>query len=155
MKHKMEKKIKFDTVRKEWNKDEEKWYFSVVDIVSLVTESSNPRNYWKVLKNRLKKRNYQLVTDCNQLKLEASDGKFYLTDVGNVDFITQIVKLLDPQNTLVFKAWALSLNRPKEVNISPVPKTPMKNEMYIKNKETSYPQVKYNLSNLIKKSKLE
>jgi hypothetical protein len=145
----------FGTIRKEWNKNEEKWYFSVVDIVGIVTESSNPRNYWKVLKNRLKKRDNQLVTECNQLKLKASDGKFYLTDVGTVDTITEIIKLLDPQNTLVFKAWALALNRPKEVNTSPIAKVSMKNEMYIKNKDKNYPQVKYNLSNLIKKTKPE
>lgn len=152
---KMEKKIKFDNIRKEWNKSKEKWYFSIVDIVSVATQSSNPRNYWKVLKNRLKKGNNKLVTECNQLKFVASDGKFYLTDVGDIDTISKIFKLLDPQNILTFKAWALSLSKPKEINIPLRPKTPMKNEMSIINKETSYPQVKYNLLNLINKTKKE
>ncbi|MFA7285700.1 MAG: hypothetical protein WC011_02540 [Candidatus Paceibacterota bacterium] len=151
----MEKKIKFDTIRKEWNKNEGKWYFSIVDIVAIVTSSSNPRNYWKVYKNRLKKRQNQLVTECNQLKFIASDGKFYLTDVANVDTITSILKLLDPKNTLTFKAWALSLSKPKEENKFPALKKQMNAEIYIKEKDKSYPQVKYNLLNLIKKSKPE
>lgn len=151
----MEKKIKFDTIRKEWNKNEGKWYFSIVDIIALVTSSSNPRNYWKVYKNRLKNGQNQLVTECNQLKLEALDGKFYLTDVGNVDTITSILKLVDPKNTLTFKAWALSLSKPKEENKVPALKKHMNTEMYINKKDTSYPQVKYNLLNLIKKTKQE
>jgi len=145
-------KIKFDTVRKKWDKIEGKWYFSVIDIVGIVTESSNPRNYWKVLKNRLKNTQNQLVTKCNQLKLEASDGKFYLTDVGNIDTITGIIKFLSPQNALTFKAWALNLSRPKEITITVFPKRKIGNEISSKDKEESYPQVTYKLSNLINKN---
>lgn len=147
-------KKEFDNIRKQWNKDEEKWYFSVVDVVGIVTGSSNPRTYWKVFKNRLNKRGNQLVTECNQLKLEASDGRFYLTDVGKIDTITKIINLLSPQNSLTFKAWALALKRPKEIEIRIINKKSIGNEIYFKDKEESYPQVKYNLSNLInKKSK--
>lgn len=61
-------------VRSLWNEEEEKWYFSIVDVVGILSESPNPNNYWKVLKNRLKKEGSQLVTDCNQLKMVSSDG---------------------------------------------------------------------------------
>ena len=146
-------KIKFDTIRKKWIGIEEKWYFSVVDVIGLITTSSNPRNYWKVLKNRLKIKENKLVTECNQLKLEAPDGKFYLTDVGNVNTIGKIVDLISPQNTLPFKAWAMNLTRPKEIEIKIINKKSIGNEIYFKNKEGSYPQVKYNLLNLMNKNK--
>ena len=64
-------------VRSLWDPEKEEWFFSVVDVVAVLTDSANPNNYWKVLKNRLKKEGSQLVTDCNQLKMPSSDGKFY------------------------------------------------------------------------------
>ena len=66
-------------VRTIWDNETEEWYFSVVDIVEVLTDSVNPNNYWKVLKNRLKKEGSQLVTICNQLKMPSSDGKKYKT----------------------------------------------------------------------------
>ncbi len=72
-------------IRTHWNEDQEKWYFSIVDVVGVLTESENPNNYWKVLKNRLKKEGSELVTNCNQLKMESSDGKFYKTDVADTE----------------------------------------------------------------------
>lgn len=63
-------------IRSAWNGDEEKWYFSIVDIIGVLSESENPNNYWKVLKNRLKKEGSELVTNCNQLKMVSTDGKF-------------------------------------------------------------------------------
>lgn len=59
----------------------EEWYFSVVDVVAVLTESPNPRKYWSVLKTRLKNEGSELATNCSQLKLQASDGKYYKTDV--------------------------------------------------------------------------
>jgi hypothetical protein len=61
-------------VRSVWDADVEKWYFSIVDVVGILTESENPNNYWKVLKNRLKKEGSQLVTNCNQLKMQSKDN---------------------------------------------------------------------------------
>jgi hypothetical protein len=63
-------------IRAIWNDEEEKWYFSVVDIVGVLSESQNANYYWKVLKNRLLKEGSQLVTFCNQLKMRSSDGKY-------------------------------------------------------------------------------
>ena len=69
-------------VRCHWDDEKETWYFSIVDVVGVLTDSENPNNYWKVLKNRLKKEGSELVTNCNQLKMVSSDGKFYKTDVN-------------------------------------------------------------------------
>ncbi len=69
------------TIRTVWDKEDEKYYISVVDIVGVLSESENPRNYWKVLKHRLKKEGNESVTNCNQLKLRSSDGKSYKTDL--------------------------------------------------------------------------
>lgn len=74
----MQNKIKLfnnKTVRTVWDADKEQWYFSVVDIVAILTDSENPRNYWKVLKNRLSAEGSEVVTNCNQLKMQAPDGK--------------------------------------------------------------------------------
>ncbi|GHU76086.1 hypothetical protein FACS189461_3220 [Spirochaetia bacterium] len=78
----------FDTkkVRTLWNEDEEEWYFSIVDVVAVLTDQAShagARNYWKVLKNRLKSEGNETVTNCNQLKMPAPDGKMRLTDVAN------------------------------------------------------------------------
>ena len=64
-------------IRSVWDDKDEKWYFSIVDVVGVLTESPNPNNYWKVLKHRLVKEGSELVTDCNQLKMQSSDGKYY------------------------------------------------------------------------------
>jgi hypothetical protein len=67
-------------VRSLWDQDKEAWFFSIVDVVSVLTDSPNPRTYWSVLKNRLKKEGSELATNCSQLKMQASDGKMRLTD---------------------------------------------------------------------------
>ena len=69
-------------VRSQWNEEQEKWYFSIVDVIAILTESPNPRKYWSVLKTRLKAEGSQLATNCSQLKMKSSDGKFYKTDVA-------------------------------------------------------------------------
>ena len=69
-------------VRSQWNVEQEKWYFSIVDVIAILTESPNPRKYWSVLKTRLKAEGSQLATNCSQLKMKSADGKFYKTDVA-------------------------------------------------------------------------
>ncbi len=84
-------------IRRQFDKERGKWYFSVVDIIALTTSSKNPQNYWKVLKNRFKKGSPELVTlinKCNQLKMKARDGKYYLTDAADVETLTAIIKLI-------------------------------------------------------------
>ena len=67
------------------------WWFSVVDVVGVLTESVDPRKYWSVLKTRLKKEGNELTTNCSQLKMQSSDGKMYLTDLSNTECIFRIV----------------------------------------------------------------
>ncbi len=107
----MENKIKIfenKQVRTAWNADEEEWYFSVVDVVSVLTDSADPNNYWKVLKNRLKKEGSELVTNCNRLKLRSpKDGKTYNTDVLDT-------KAMD--ETLEYARKAETLQKEKDKN---------------------------------------
>lgn len=105
----MENKIKIfenKQVRTAWNADEEEWYFSVVDVVAVLTDSANPNNYWKVLKNRLKKEGSELVTNCNRLKLRSpKDGKTYNTDVLDTKGVLRLVQSIPSPKAEPFKMW--------------------------------------------------
>ena len=92
-------------IRTAWDEEKEEWYFSVVDIVSVLTESVNPNNYWKVLKNRLKKEGSQLVTSCNQLKMLSSDGKKYKTDCMNIEQVFRLIQSIPSPKAEPFKLW--------------------------------------------------
>ena len=78
-------------VRTVWDDEQEKWYFSIADVCGVLTDSPNPRNYWKVLKHRLIKEGNQTVTNCNQLKLRADDGKMRMTDVADTELFNKKV----------------------------------------------------------------
>ena len=92
-------------VRAVWDEDQNKWWFSAVDIVAAITESPNPRKYWSVLKTRLKKAGNELTTKCSQLKMNAADGKKYATDCFSQDDITELVKLIPSKKTADFLDW--------------------------------------------------
>lgn len=95
-------------IRTQWNADEEDWYFSVVDVVEVLTGSKDyqtARNYWKVLKNRLNKEGSELVTNCNRLKLQSADGKFYMQDVLNTKGILRLVQSIPSKKAEPFKMW--------------------------------------------------
>ncbi len=92
-------------VRSEWNEQEQKWYFSIVDVIGILTESPNPRNYWKVLKHRLLKEGNESVTNCNQLKMQSADGKFYLTDVADTKQLLRLIQSIPSPKAEPFKAW--------------------------------------------------
>lgn len=92
-------------VRTVWDDAEEKWYFSIVDAVAVLTDSPDPRNYWKVLKHRLKKEGNQSVTDCNQLKLPSSDGKYYKTDVADTEQLFRLIQSIPSPKAEPFKLW--------------------------------------------------
>ncbi|MCY7328746.1 MAG: hypothetical protein LH618_09375 [Saprospiraceae bacterium] len=72
-------------VRSLWDAEQEQWYISIIDVIAVLTESPNPRKYWSVLKTRLKAEGSQLATNCSQLKMQSSDGKFYKTDVADTE----------------------------------------------------------------------
>lgn len=105
----MENKIKvFENkqVRTSWNTEEEEWYFSVVDIVAVLTDSEDPNNYWKVLKNRLKKEGSELVTNCNRLKMRShKDGKMYYTDCLDTKGVLRLVQSIPSPQAEPFKMW--------------------------------------------------
>lgn len=104
----MENKIKIfenKQVRTAWNADEEEWYFSVVDVVAVLTDSANPRKYWSVLKTRLKAEGSELTTNCSQLKLQAADGKYYKTDCLDTKGVLRLVQSIPSPKAEPFKMW--------------------------------------------------
>ena len=108
-------------IRTAWNEEKEEWYFSVVDVVGVLTDSPNPNNYWKVLKKRLKDEGNQSVTSCNQLKLKSpKDGKRYLTDVANTEQLLRIIQSIPSPKAEPFKLWLAEVGRERiEETIDP------------------------------------
>ena len=92
-------------IRTIWDDKEEKWYFSIVDVVAVLTDSENPQTYWRVLKNRLKKEGNQTVTNCNALKLRAADGKMRLTDVADTEQLFRIIQSIPSPKAEPIKQW--------------------------------------------------
>lgn len=101
------------TIRTIWNKDEEKYYISVIDIVNALMENNyqESRNYWKVLKHRLKKEGNETVTSCNQLKLKAQDGKYRSTDVVDIEGMFRIIESIPSPNAEPMKLWLARLGK--------------------------------------------
>lgn len=95
-------------VRAAWDYDCNRWLFSVVDVIAVLTDSKNPRNYWKVLKHRLTKAGNELVTNCNQLKLVASDGKRYLTDCLPQDELLRLIESVPSKHASAFARWLIT-----------------------------------------------
>ena len=102
--------MKFENkqVRSHWDAEEEKWYFSIVDVIAVLTDSPNyqtARNYWKVLKNRLNKEGNETVTNCNQLKMRAADGKMRMTDVADTEQLLRLIQSVPSPKAEPFKQW--------------------------------------------------
>ena len=102
-------------IRTAWVEDEEEWYFSIVDVIGALTEQpgiDGARNYWKVLKNRLKEEGSQLVTNCNQLKMKSpKDGKRYNTDVANTEQLLRLIQSIPSKKAEPFKLWLAQVGR--------------------------------------------
>ena len=98
-------------VRTVWNQDEEKYYISVIDIVSVLTESSDGRKYWNKLKQRLKEEGNETVTNCHQLKLMAQDGKMRLTDVVDIEGMFRIIESIPSKKAGPIKLWLAHLGK--------------------------------------------
>ena len=95
-------------VRTVWDEEQGKWYFAIVDVVAVLTEQDDyqlSRNYWKVLKNRLKNEGNETVTNCNQLKLQAADGKMRLTDVADTEQLFRLIQSIPSPKAEPFKIW--------------------------------------------------
>lgn len=92
-------------VRTVWDDETEEWFFSIVDVVAILTDSPNPSNYWKVLKHRLRKEGNDSVTNCNQLKLPSTDGKYYKTDVATTEQLFRLIQSIPSPKAEPFKLW--------------------------------------------------
>lgn len=92
-------------VRSVWDAELEVWFFSIVDVVGILTDSPNARKYWSVLKTRLKKEGSQLATDCSQLKMQSADGKYYLTDVADTEQLLRLIQSIPSPKAEPFKQW--------------------------------------------------
>ena len=98
-----------ETIRTVWDKESEKYYISVVDIVRALTDSKDPRHYWNVLKGRLKTEGNETVTNCDQLKLKAQDGKYRMTDVVDIENMFRIIESIPNKNAEPIKQWLAKL----------------------------------------------
>lgn len=98
-------------IRRTWDEERKRWYFSVVDIIEILTESTNPRKYWSVLKTRLKKEGSEVATNCSQLKLIAPDGKKYLTDVADTETILRLIQSVPSPKAEPLKLWLAQVGK--------------------------------------------
>jgi BRO family, N-terminal domain len=92
-------------IRSAWNEEEEKYYFAIVDVIAVLTESPNPQVYWRVMKMRLKDEGNETVTNCNGLKMEAPDGKMRLTDVADTEQLLRLIQSIPSPKAEPFKGW--------------------------------------------------
>ena len=90
-------------IRTAWDEEKEEWYFSIVDVVAVLTDSPNPQTYWRVLKKRLKDEENETVTSCNTLKMTAADGKRRLTDVADTEQLLRIIQSIPSPKAEPFK----------------------------------------------------
>ena len=109
--HLINKLFNNETIRIVWDKEEEKYYVSVVDVVAVLTRSKNPRHYWNVLKSRLKDEGNETVTNCDQLKLKAQDGKYRMTDVVDIEGMFRIIESIPSKNAEPIKQWLARLGK--------------------------------------------
>ena len=92
-------------VRTAWDDEQEKWYFSIVDVVDVLTDSADPTAYWRKLKQRLKAEGNETVTNCHGLKMKALDGKMRLTDVADTEQLFRIIQSIPSPKAEPFKQW--------------------------------------------------
>lgn len=101
-----------DKIRYAWSREEQEWYFSIVDVISALTGSTDGRKYWNKLKQRLKDEGSQLVTNCHQLKLPShKDGKLYKTDVADTEQLLRIIQSVPSPNAEPFKLWLAKVGK--------------------------------------------
>ncbi len=98
-------------IRSLWSAEDEDWYFSIVDVIAVLTESKNPQAYWRVLKKRLFDEGNQTVTNCNGLKMKAPDGKMRITDVGTTEQILRLVQIIPSPKAEPFKLWLAKVGK--------------------------------------------
>lgn len=94
-------------VRVKWNEEKERWYFPIVDVIAVLTENNyqTARKYWNKLAQRLREMGSESVTNCHQLKLQSSDGKYYLTDVADTEQLLRLIQSVPSKKAEPFKIW--------------------------------------------------
>ena len=120
-------------IRTAWDEEKEEWYFSIVDVVAVLTDSPNPQTYWRVLKKRLKDEGNETVTSCNALKMTAADGKKRLTDVATTEQLLRIIQSIPSPKAEPFKLWLAEVGRERiEETIDPEQAIDRALETYLK-----------------------
>ena len=141
----MQTKIKLfneKSVRTVWNADEEEWYFSVVDVVSVLTDSENPTTYWRVLKKRLKDEGNETVTNCNALKMRAADGKMRMTDALTTKGVLRLVQSIPSPKAEPFKVWLAQVGSDRLDEIADPEKAIVRAQNYYRRKGYSEEWIK-------------
>ncbi len=98
-------------IRTHWDDEQEKWYFSIVDVVGILSESVDPQAYWRKLKQRLKEEGNETVTNCHALKMQATDGKMRLTDVADTEQLFRLIQSIPSPKAEPFKMWLAQVGR--------------------------------------------
>lgn len=120
-------------IRTAWDEEAEEWYFSIVDVVAVLTDSPNPQTYWRVMKKRLKDEGNETVTNCNALKMTAADGKKRLTDVATTEQLLRIIQSIPSPKAEPFKLWLAEVGRERiEETIDPEQAIDRALETYLK-----------------------
>ena len=120
-------------IRTAWDEEKEEWYFSIVDVVAVLTDSPNPQTYWRVMKKRLKDEGNETVTNCNALKMTAADGKKRLTDVATMEQLLRIIQSIPSPKAEPFKLWLAEVGRERiEETIDPEQAIDRALETYLK-----------------------
>lgn len=141
----METKLKLfneKQIRTAWNADEEEWYFSVVDVVAVLTDSENPATYWRVLKKRLKDEGNETVTNCNGLKMPAADGKMRMTDVLSTKGVLRLVQSIPSPKAEPFKMWLAQIGSDRLDEIADPEKAILRGQEYYRRKGYSEKWIK-------------
>ncbi len=105
-------------IRSEWSEPDQKWYFSVIDVIEVLTESQDPKDYWYKMKKREKLSGIELSTICRRLKLESSDGKRYATDCANTEGLLRIIQSIPSPKAEPFKMWLAKVGYERMQEIS-------------------------------------
>ena len=120
-------------IRTAWDEEKEEWYFAIVDVVAVLTDSPNPQTYWRVMKKRLKDEGNETVTNCNALKMTAADGKKRLTDVATTEQLLRIIQSIPSPKAEPFKLWLAEVGRERiEETIDPEQAIDRALETYLK-----------------------
>ncbi len=141
-------------IRSIWNSEKEDYYFSVVDVIKALTDSTNPRKYWSVLKNRLKKEGSQVTTNCSQLKMLSSDGKIRMRDAMDTTNILRLIESIPSSKAEPFKMWLANLGKERIYEVFDPEKAINRAIDYYRNKGYANSWIEVRLKGILNRKKL-